>query len=180
MFCVVKVLWRFQLTGVVGLCENEPCPNKFWMLFETNAFGSCSGFMPGTPKKMDLIVVFLFAKEDRSHMRNNNRMFLFHVICVAVFCKLCSWILVIPKIPKKSYQICAQICGPLNLHMLELFSDELCVHPSTWECFQIDDLVNPITSRAAETQASSGYECSIPLDLQNHAGIWNLECVGNA
>lgn len=52
------------------------------MLFE-NTIGSCPGFVPGTPKKMDLVVtcrydssVFLFVKEDRSYIRNNNHRFL--------------------------------------------------------------------------------------------------------
>ena len=52
------------------------------MLFE-NTIGSCPGFVPGTPKKMDLAVtcrydsrVFLFVKEDRSYIRNNNHRFL--------------------------------------------------------------------------------------------------------
>ena len=52
------------------------------MLFE-NTLGSCPGFVPGSPKKMDLVVtcrydssVFVFVKEDRSYIRNNNHRFL--------------------------------------------------------------------------------------------------------
>lgn len=128
VFCVVKVhveVWADR--GGRIMCEqavSQHIFDYFWMLFE-NTIGSCPGFVPGTPKKMDLVVtcrydssVFLFVKEDRSYIRNNNHRFL--------------------------------SVNPITSVNFSIHQEP----PKHWQ--------------------SCGHECSIPLDSQNYAGIWNV------